>query len=244
VERLRHFVSRGAFDIDGLGDKHIEAFHADGWLKSPGDIFRLKTHRAALLDREGWGETSVDNLLKAIEDRRRIPLPRFIYALGIPQIGEVTAKLLAKYYLSLPVLREAMGKAQIIGSQERQDLGEINGIGPSMAEDLIAFFAEPHNQEVLDDLAREITVEDFEPVAVSDSAVAGKTVVFTGTLTKMTRNEAKARAESLGAKVAGSVSKKTDYVIVGEDAGSKAAKAAELGVTTLSEDDWLALIGG
>ncbi len=244
VERLRHFVSRGAFDIDGLGDKHIEAFHADGLLKSPGDIFRLKAHRPALLDREGWGETSVDNLLTAIEERRHIPLPRFIYALGIPQIGEVTAKLLAKHYLSLAMLRDAMVKAQIIGSQERQDLGEINGIGPSMAEDLIAFFAEPHNQEVLDDLGREIDVEEFVPVAVSDSPVAGKTVVFTGTLTKMTRNEAKARAESLGAKVAGSVSKKTDYVIVGEDAGSKAAKAAELGVATLSEDDWLALIGG
>ncbi|MET1026182.1 MAG: helix-hairpin-helix domain-containing protein, partial [Dongiaceae bacterium] len=244
VERLKHFVSRGAFDIDGLGDKHIEAFHTDGLLKSPGDIFRLKKHRAALLGREGWGETSVDNLLEAIEARRRIPLNRFIYGLGIPQVGEVTAKLLAKYYLSLAAWREAMTQAHIIGSQERQDLNEINGIGPSMAEDLIEFFAEKHNRTVLDDLEKEITVEDFVPVAASDSAIAGKTVVFTGTLVKMTRNEAKARAESLGAKVAGSVSKKTDYVIIGEDAGSKAAKAAELGVQTLSEDDWLALIGG
>ncbi len=244
VERLKHFVSRGAFDIDGLGDKHIEAFHADGLLKSPGDIFRLKKHRAALLEREGWGETSVDNLLGAIEERRHIPLNRFIYALGIPQVGDVTAKLLAKYYLSLAAWRDAMTKAHVIGSQERQDLGEINGIGPSMAEDLIEFFAEKHNRTVLDDLEKEITVEDFVPVAVHDSAIAGKTVVFTGTLTKMTRNEAKARAESLGAKVAGSVSKKTDYVVIGEDAGSKAAKAAELGVQTLSEDDWLALIGG
>lgn len=244
VERLKHFVSRGAFDIDGLGDKHIEAFYQDGLLKGPRDIFRLHQHRQALLDREGWGETSVDNLLAAIEARRQISLPRFIYALGIPQVGEATAKLLAKHYLSLSHWRDAMTAAQVVGSEERQALGEINGIGPSMAEDLTAFFAETHNQEVLDDLAREINVDDFEPVAVSDSPIAGKTVVFTGTLIKMTRNEAKARAESLGAKVAGSVSKKTDYLVVGADAGSKAAKAAELGVQTLSEDEWLELIGG
>jgi DNA ligase (NAD+) len=244
VERLRHFVSRGAFDIDGLGDKHIDAFYHDKLLKSPGDIFRLHKHRANLLKREGWGELSVDNLLTAIEARRQIPLPRFIYALGIPQVGEVTAKLLAKHYLSLTHWREAMIAAQVVGSEERQALGEINGIGPSMAEDLTAFFAEEHNLTVLDDLQRELTVEDFVPVAVSDSPITGKTVVFTGTLVKMTRNEAKARAESLGAKVAGSVSKKTDYLVVGADAGSKAAKAAELGVQTLSEDDWLTLIGG
>jgi DNA ligase (NAD+) len=244
VERLRHFVSRGAFDIDGLGDKHIDAFYQDGLLKSPGDIFRLRKHRDNLLKREGWGDTSVDNLLNAIEARRQISLPRFIYALGIPQVGEVTAKLLARYYLSLAVWRQAMTAAQVVGSEERQALGEINGIGPSMAEDLTAFFAEDHNLQVLDDLQRELTVEDFVPVAISDSPITGKTVVFTGTLVKMTRTEAKARAESLGAKVAGSVSKKTDYLVVGADAGSKAAKAAELGVQTLSEDDWLALIGG
>ncbi|MDY0881290.1 NAD-dependent DNA ligase LigA [Dongia soli] len=243
VERLKHFVSRGAFDIDGLGDKHIEAFHTDGLLKSPGDIFRLKNHRKELLEREGWGQTSVDNLVAAIEERRRVPLPRFIYALGIPQIGEVSAKLLARHYLSFDALRKAMKEAQTIGSEARQDLSEINGIGPSMAEDLIEFFAEKHNQEVLDDLLKQIEVEDFAPVATASSPISGKTVVFTGTLVRMTRNEAKARAESLGAKVAGSVSKKTDYVVVGEDAGSKAAKAAVLGVQTLSEEDWLALIG-
>lgn len=243
VERLKHFVSRGAFDIDGLGDKHIETFHADGLLKSPGDIFRLKRHQKALLEREGWGQLSVDNLLAAIDERRRIALPRFIYALGIPQIGEVTAKLLARHYLSFDALRKAMKEAQTIGSEARQDLGEINGIGPSMAEDLIEFFAEKHNQEVLDDLTKEVEVEDFVSVATTSSPITGKTVVFTGTLVRMTRNEAKARAESLGAKVAGSVSKKTDYVVIGEDAGSKAAKAAELGVQTLSEEDWLALIG-
>ncbi|HVJ41343.1 MAG TPA: NAD-dependent DNA ligase LigA [Dongiaceae bacterium] len=244
VERLKHFVSRGAFDIEGLGDKHIEAFHQDGLLKGPGDIFRLHHHRRALMEREGWGSTSVDNLLGAIESRRQIPLHRFIYALGIPQVGEVTAKLLAKHYLSLAAWRDAMIAARTIGSEERQVLDEINGIGPSMVEDLTAFFDEAHNLQVLDDLQRELTVEDFVPIAVSDSAIAGKTVVFTGTLVKMTRNEAKARAESLGAKVAGSVSKKTDYLVVGADAGSKAAKATELGVQTLSEDEWLELIGG
>ena len=244
VERLKHFVSRGAFDIDGLGDKHIEAFYQDGLLKSPGDIFRLHRHRLALTEREGWGTLSVDNLLGAIEARRTIPLHRFIYALGIPQVGDVTAKLLAKHYLSLKAWREAMIAAQTIGSEERQALGEINGIGPSMADDLTAFFGEAHNIEVLDDLQRELAVEDFVPVAVKESPITGKTVVFTGTLVKMTRNEAKARAESLGAKVGGSVSKKTDYLIVGADAGSKAAKAAELGVQTLSEDEWLELIGG
>jgi DNA ligase (NAD+) len=244
VERLKHFVSRGAFDIDGLGDKHIEAFYQDGLLKGPGDIFRLRRYRDNLLGREGWGDTSVDNLLGAIEARRRIALPRFIYALGIPQVGEATAKLLAKHYLSFAAWRQAMTAAQMLGSEERQALGEINGIGPSMADDLTAFFAEAHNQDVLDDLAREITIEDFVPVAVSDSPITGKTVVFTGTLVKMTRNEAKARAESLGAKVAGSVSKKTDYLVVGADAGSKAAKATELGVQTLSEDEWLELLGG
>jgi len=244
VERLKHFVSRGAFDIEGLGDKHIEAFYQDGLLKGPGDIFRLHRHRRVLMEREGWGSTSVDNLLGAIEARRRIPLHRFIYALGIPQVGEVTAKLLAKNYLSLSAWRHAMTAAQKIGSEERQVLDEINGIGPAMVEDLTAFFGEAHNLLVLDDLQHELTVEDFVPIAVSDSAIAGKTVVFTGTLVKMTRNEAKARAESLGAKVAGSVSKKTDYLVVGADAGSKAAKAAELGVQTLSEDEWLELIGG
>jgi len=244
VERLKHFVSRGAFDIDGLGDKHIEAFYQDDLLKSPGDIFRLHRHRRALTEREGWGTLSVDNLLGAIEARRHIPLQRFIYALGIPQVGDVTAKLLAKHYLSLAAWREAMIAAQTVGSEERQALGEINGIGPSMADDLTAFFGEKHNIEVLDDLQAELTVEDFVPVAVKESPITGKTVVFTGTLVKMTRNEAKARAESLGAKVGGSVSKKTDYLIVGADAGSKAAKAAELGVQTLSEDEWIDLIGG
>jgi DNA ligase (NAD+) len=243
VERLKHFVSRTAFDIDGLGDKTVHEFFELGWFKSPADIFRLAKHRADLLKREGWGETSVQKLLDAIETRRNISLDRFIYALGIPQVGEVTARLMAKHYLSLKAWRQAMTDAHEVGSQARQDLDEIDGIGPSVVDDLTEFFAEKHNIEVLNDLDRELTVEDFVPVAVSNSAVSGKIVVFTGTLEKMTRNEAKARAESLGAKVAGSVSAKTDYVIIGADAGSKAKKAAELGVKTLSEDEWLEMIG-
>jgi DNA ligase (NAD+) len=243
VERLRHFVGRGTFDIDGFGDKTIREFWELKWLKTPADIFRLAAHRGELLEREGWGEASVQKLLDAIEARRSITLDRFIYALGIPQVGEVTARLMAKHYRSLEAWRKAMIEAGTIGSQARQDLDEINGIGPSVVDDLTGFFAERRNLEVLDDLESEVTVEDFVQTVAADSAVAGKTVVFTGTLEKMTRNEAKARAESLGAKVGGSVSSKTDYLIVGADAGSKAKKAAELGVNTLTEDEWLAMIG-
>jgi DNA ligase (NAD+) len=245
MERLRHFVSRGAFDIEGLGSKHIESFYTDGLVKSPGDIFRLKRKRADLMEREGWGESSVGNLLSAIEARRTIPLDRFIYALGIRQVGEATAKLLARHYHTLEDWRAAM----LAASKDREgaeylDLINIDQIGESVAADILDFFSEKHNRTVLDDLADELTVEEVQAPRASNSPVSGKIVVFTGALTRMTRDEAKARAESLGAKVASSVSKKTDYVIVGEDAGSKAAKAAELGVKMLSEDEWLELIGG
>lgn len=245
TERLRHFVSRGAFDIEGLGYKHIEAFYTDDLIKTPADIFRLHRRRLELTDREGWGESSVTNLINAIEARRKVPLDRFIYALGIRQVGEATAKLLARHYHSLKEWRHAM----LMAAKDRegaayQDLNNIDQIGESVAGDILDFFAEKHNLEALDDLTREVEVEDAQIVSASGSPVAGKTVVFTGALSKMTRDEAKARAESLGAKVASSVSKKTDYVIVGEDAGSKAAKAAELGVKMLSEDEWLELIGG
>jgi DNA ligase (NAD+) len=243
VERLKHFVSRNALDIDGLGDKHIEGFWREGWLKKPGDIFRLHKHAAELEEREGWGKQSVGKLTKSIEARRKIPLERFIYALGIPQIGESTARLLARNYGSLTDLREAMIAAQDSESPAYHELDNIEGIGPSVATDIVAFFGEKHNLQVLDDLAKEIEVRDFVQPKTAGSPIAGKSVVFTGELTAMTRNEAKARAESLGAKVASSVSKKTDYVIIGVDAGSKAAKAKELGVTTLSEDEWLKLIG-
>jgi DNA ligase (NAD+) len=242
VERLKHFVSRNAFDIDGLGERHIIAFRKDGLLHGPADIFRLKDKAEAIREREGWGEKSVSNLLAAIEARRTIPLDRFIYALGIRQVGEATAKLLARHYRSLAAWREGMTAAADPESDAYRELDSIGGIGPSVAADLIAFFAEPHNRAVLDDLAKEVRVEDFAPPPRRQSPLAGKTVVFTGTLEKMTRSEAKARAEALGATVAASVSKKTDYLVVGADAGSKAAKARDLGVETLSEPDWLALI--
>ncbi|HKP26214.1 MAG TPA: NAD-dependent DNA ligase LigA [Dongiaceae bacterium] len=245
MERLRHFVSRGAFDIEGLGYKHIEAFYQDDLVKTPADIFRLHRRSVELLDREGWGESSVKNLLDAIEARRTIPLDRFIYALGIRQVGEATAKLLARHYHSLEEWQAAMlAAAKDREGAAYQDLNNIDQIGESVAGDILDFFEEKHNLEALKALAKELTVEEVKAPRAGNSPVSGKTVVFTGTLGKMTRDEAKARAESLGAKVASSVSKKTDYVIVGEDAGSKAAKAAELGVKMLSEDAWLELIGG
>ena len=243
VERLKHFVSRNAFDIDGLGEKHIEAFWKDKLIEQPGDIFRLHKHRDAIAKREGWGEQSVAKLLDAIERRRTIRLDRFIYALGIRQVGEATAKLLARNYGSFTAWREAMIEAQDPESATYQDLDNIEGIGPSVAADILGFFAEAHNLEILRDLAKELTIEDVAAPAAGGSPISGKTVVFTGTLETMSRNEAKATAESLGAKVAGSVSKKTDYVIAGADAGSKLTKAREAGVTVLTEDEWLALIG-
>ena len=243
VQRLKHFVGRDAFDIEGLGGKHIEAFREDGLIKTPGDIFRLRGRRDEIAAREGWGEQSADNLMAAIEDRRTIGLDRFIHALGIRQVGSSTARLLARTYSSLSAWREAMMKAAEPESEEYADLIAIDGIGPAMAADVTGFFAEAHNREIMEDLAAELTVEDFAAPATEGSLVAGKTIVFTGTLEVMTRSEAKARAEALGAKVSGSVSAKTDYVVAGPGAGSKAKKAAELGVTTLSEQEWLDLIG-
>ena len=216
----------------------------DKLIKTPGDIFRLKQHRGALEEREGWGKQSVAKLMDAIEARRQISLERFIYALGIPQVGDATARLLARNYGSLARWRQAMQDAQDPESPALQELDSIEGIGPSVAADIIGFFAEPHNIAVLKDLEQEVAVEEFiAPAGLAHSKVAGKTVVFTGSLEKMTRPEAKARAETLGAKVAGSISKNTDYLVVGADPGSKAKKAAELGVTVLDEDSWLKLIG-
>lgn len=247
VERLRHFVSRLAFDIEGLGAKIIEEFWNDGRLKTPADIFRLeegdKKSLTPLRAKEGWGETSVKNLFASIEARRTITLDRFIYALGIRQIGEATAKKLAGTYHTIEALRTAMVKAQDKESDAYADLINIQDVGESVAQDLLDFFAEAHNIEVVEDLLRYVTVEAYAAPAAVDSPVSGKTVVFTGTLEQMGRAEAKSRAESLGAKVAGSVSKNTDYVIVGADAGSKRKKAEELGVKILSEQEWLDLIG-
>jgi DNA ligase (NAD+) len=247
VERLRHFTSRNAFDIEGLGWERVEAFHQDGLIKVPGDIFRLKNHANAIREREGWGEKSVEKLLSAIEARRKISLERFIYALGIRQVGEATAKLLARHYRTLDNWRKAMEAAfKDCDGDAAHELDAISQIGPSVAADILAFFAEAHNRETLDDLNRVgVEVEAAAaPARAANSPVAGKTVVFTGTLETMTRPEAKARAEQLGANVTESVSKRTDYVVVGADAGSKATKAKALGVTMLSEQDWLKLIGG
>ncbi len=244
VERLRHFVSRDAFDIEGLGERHIQGFYADGLLRGPADLFRLEDRHTELRQREGWGATSLRNLYAAIAARRTIPFDRFLYALGIRQIGQATAKLLARHYGTWDGFEAAMIAAADRNSDAWRTLTDISGIGDSMAADLTGFFAEAHNRDAVADLRRFVTVEDAAPVSVrGDSPVAGKTIVFTGELVRMTRREAKARAEALGAKVAGSVSARTDYVIVGADAGSKAAKARELGVTTLTEDDWMALIG-
>ena len=242
VERLIHFVSRPAFDIEGLGEKTIQEFYALGWLRSPADIFRLPAREAEIAAREGWGEQSARNLVRAIAARRVISLARFIYALGIRRIGEANARLLARHYTSLANWRAQMRAACIIGSEAREELGGILGIGPSIAAELTDFFAEERNLAVLDELAEFITVED-EATAAAQTPLAGKTVVFTGTLQTMTRPEAKARAEALGAKVTDSVSRKTDLVVVGADAGSKARKAVELGIRTLSEAEWRDLAG-
>ena len=243
VERLRHFVSRDCFDIEGLGEKHITAFWQDGLIRQPGDIFRLDP--ATIMKREGWGELSARNLMAAIDERRRIGFDRFINALGIPQVGQATARLLARHYRSLANWRREMEAAQDPTNDARAGLIDIHGIGEEMAADIIGFFAEPHNQAVLDDLSREISALDWEaPAQRAASPLAGKTIVFTGSLESMSRSEAKARAEALGANVTSSVSAKTDYVVAGADPGSKATKAAALGVKLLDEADWLSLAAG
>ena len=246
VERLKHFVSRLAFDIEGLGAKIIEQFYEEGLIKSPADIFKLeelnKTLETPIREREGWGDLSEKNLFDSISQRRTIELNRFIYALGIRQVGEATAKRLAATYGSLEGLKQAMKAAQDHESEAYEELLNIEDIGPAVADDLLGFFAEDHNQEVLEQLEKQLDIEFYEAPQLGDSPVAGKTVVFTGGLSSMSRPEAKAKAESLGAKVAGSVSKKTDYVVAGEDAGSKLKKAKDLGVEVLSEEGWLKLI--
>ncbi len=239
VERLKHFVSRNAFDIEGLGGKHVEAFREAGLINTVADIFDLPKHVDEIAKMEGWGEQSVENLVKAINERRTVPLERFIYALGIPQVGQATARLLAKQYVSLEGWRKAMTQAADTESEAYADLTNIDGIGQAMAADILAFFAQAHNLEVLDALGKP---KEFEAPDETSSPIAGKTVVFTGTLETMSRGEVKAKAESLGAKVAGSVSKKTDYVVEGADAGSKARKARELGLDVVSEEEWLELI--
>jgi DNA ligase (NAD+) len=234
VERLKHFVSKAAFDIDGMGDKVIKQFWEDGLIKSPAEIFKLAEHDkkslTPLKNKEGWGAQSAQKLFNAIEDKREIELHRFIYALGIRQVGQATAKRLAETYISLDNLMKPLS---------HDDLMAIEDIGPAVAKDIIAFFAEDHNRQVLADLQAQLKIRDYEAVQTTESLFTGKIVVLTGTLPTLSRAEAKARLEKLGAKVSGSVSAKTDYLIAGADAGSKLKKATELGVTILSEDDVL-----
>ena len=246
IERFIHFVSRKAFDIEGLGTRQIELFHAEGLVKEPADIFTLRQRNESgeisppFQEREGWGETSAANLFNAIDERRKIALARLINALGIRHVGENTAALLARTYTSWEAFRAAASHLSEEGV--RTEMMDIDGIGQAAVEALDQYFSEPHNLGMLDRLTAQLEIEDAETVA-ADSPVAGKTVVFTGTLERMTRDEAKAKAQSLGAKVAGSVSRKTDYLVAGPGAGAKAKKAAELGVETLTEDEWFELIG-
>ena len=247
VERLKHFASRNAFDIEGLGDKQIEFFHAKGLIKTPADIFTLEARDSEpgnltkIRNFEGFGETSVRNLFAAIDARRAIALNRFIYALGIRHVGETNARRLARHFGSFEALRAVARRAEE-GSEARAEINSIEGVGPVVAEAVADFFAETHNEDVLDALLTQVTPEPMEAV-VTTSPVAGKTVVFTGALERMTRDEAKAMAERLGAKVAGSVSKKTDLLVAGPGAGSKLTKAQELGIETISEDEWFVRVG-
>ena len=243
VERLKHFVSRNAFDIEGLGEKRIQELYADGIIQSPPDIFRLAAskHGPAIAEREGWGAISAKKLFDAIEARRTVKLDRFIYALGIRHVGETTARLLARTYGTAENFLAAMRAAKDSAGEAFADLNNIEGIGPTVAKAIVDFFAEDHNVEVVEQLLEQVKPTPLERVDQA-SPIAGKTVVFTGTLERMTRSEAKASAERLGAKVAGSVSKNTDYVVAGPGAGSKLKNAKDLGVAVLSEDEWLKLI--
>ncbi len=250
TERLKHFVSRRALDIDGLGEKQIQLFFDKGVIRGPQDIFRLVARIAAaglppLAEWDGFGKASAAKLLAAIDSRRRVPFARFLTALGVRHVGQTTAQLYARSFLSWARFSETVQAAAAEGpsSTAFRELTSIDGVGEAAAGALAAFAREPHNREMLEALLSEIDVEDEVP-AVSSSPVSGKTVVFTGTLETMTRDEAKARASALGAKVAGSVSAKTDILVAGAGAGSKLAKAESLGIRTMTEAEWLALIGG
>jgi DNA ligase (NAD+) len=243
VEHLKHFVSRRAFDIDGLGDKQIELFYENGWVKEPAEIFTLEERNSKihLQEVEGFGETSVRNLFAAISARRQIALERFIYALGVRHVGETTAVALARGYGTWQAFQHACLKLAQDDEDVRTEMDALDQIGDTVIDSLRDYFAEAHNRRRVERLAKEVNIREAEKPR-SDSAVAGKTVVFTGTLERMTRDEAKASAERLGAKVSGSVSKKTDYVVAGPGAGSKLADAKKLGVKVLTEDEWIKLI--
>ncbi|WP_134725749.1 NAD-dependent DNA ligase LigA [Paracoccus luteus] len=261
VERLRHFVSRNAFDIEGLGTRQVEAFWSAGWLREPADIFTLaRDHEGDLRAAEGWGDKSVANLLAAIEDRRAIPLARLIFALGIRHVGEVAAAVLARHFGSWPAFLAAVDgagaepathapddrtrRAALAASPCWAELSSIDGIGPVLVRELVTAFQQPGERALIDRLIAQLDIQPDAGPVQADTAIAGLTIVFTGTLERMTRAEAKARAEAMGARVAGSVSAKTDIVVAGPGAGSKAKKAADLGVRVIDEDEWLAIATG
>jgi len=237
VEGLKHFASRNAFDIEGLGDKQIELFYSEGLIKTAADIFTLAKRdghgRPPLKDWEGFGEVSARKLFAAIEARRVIPFNRFLYALGVRHVGETNARRLARHFRDMAALRGAA--ATKAGAEE---IAAIDGLGGVVAEAVVDFLAEPHNEKALDALIAEVKIEPMPEIAAGHP-LAGKTVVFTGSLERMTRDEAKALAERLGAKVSGSISSKTDLVVAGPGAGSKLAKARELGIETIDEEEWL-----
>ena len=239
-QRLVHFVSRGALDIDGLGEKSIAEFIEAGLVESPADIFRLHQHRDEILAREGWQEKSVDNLLDAVEKKRDFDAARLLFGLGIRHIGAVTARDLLKEFVTLQKLAE-IGKAARDDEAVQEELTSIDGVGPTVVQALGDFFNEPHNREVWEDLLSEVSPPDYI-VETRDSAVAGKTIVFTGKLETMSRDEAKSQAEALGAKASGSVSGKTDLVVAGPGAGSKLKKAADLGIEVIDEAAWADIV--
>ncbi|WP_306114497.1 MULTISPECIES: NAD-dependent DNA ligase LigA [unclassified Roseovarius] len=247
VEKLKHFVSRAAFDIEGLGAKQVEQFYADGWIAEPADIFTLRerfgTGLQQLKNREGWGEKSATNLFDAIDEKKTIGFGRLLFALGIRHVGEAASNMIARVYGRWDDFTAAMDASAPQEGAEWDRLLGIDGVGEVMARSLVTAFAQDQERASIDRLTAHLTVEEAEQPDTEGSPVAGKTVVFTGTLEKMTRAEAKARAEALGAKVSGSVSAKTDLLVAGPGAGSKAKKAADLGVETIDEDGWLALIG-
>ncbi|MDA9894666.1 NAD-dependent DNA ligase LigA [Amylibacter sp.] len=246
VQGLAHFVSRGAFDIDGLGNKQIEQFYQLGWVKEPADIFKLKLRYEngikRLENRDGWGQKSANNLFNAVEAKRIIPLNKMLYALGIRHVGETSSMLLSKHYKSFDNLKKSLNEAKNLEGSSWSDLMSIDGVGEVLAKALIQIFNNPAQRQIIDNLVEELIIEDEIENIVSGSPLEGMVVVFTGSLELMSRSEAKISAEKFGAKVSGSVSKKTDFVVSGPGAGSKEKKAIELGVKVLSESEWLKLI--
>jgi DNA ligase (NAD+) len=248
VEKLKHFVGRSAFDIEGLGAKQVEQFHTDGWINEPADIFTLRDRFGSgmqqLKNREGWGDKSASNLFDAIDEKRKIGLGRFLFALGIRHMGEAGSNLIASHFGTWMDLSQGMNDATALEGPVWDELNDVDGVGEVMATSLVKAFSNPDERAAIDRLAAHLDIQDVVRMDTSASPVAGKIVVFSGTLEKMTRAEAKAKAERLGAKVSGSVSAKTDLLVAGPGAGSKAKKAVELGIETLDEDEWIALIEG